>query len=592
MTAIQSRVNAAFDRPWLPPLVIFVLLSGLAALYLWPSAWEFPMDDTYIHFVYAQNLAERGQLMFNTPGEVGVGSTSLTWVVLLAGAYKLGIPFHLAAKALGLLSLIGAGTGLYRLFLPLLRPLPALALALLVTASGHMLWFALSGMETVLFFALGVLALLLYRNRRWAALGLVLGLLALTRPDGLALAAAVGLVELWRMRRLFLPFSSAPARLWRSPEFRGLALALVLCLVVCGPWFAYLLWRTGSVLPTSAVGKQVSSLIGIRMVIAASPALAFLEKLTPLIYFGTWAGYLLEFALGGMAFPGPGIPLAASVGNVQYSISLLGVLGWALVILPLLVAFGKRLAQFWRNRDHRLHECRPLLLLAVWLVLHNLAYAFFLPIPGTASRYGTVNHLALWLALLLGLLAWLRRPTIRPWIRWGLAAGLLLIASANTLYWNRVYDANLEHMHNVRIAAARYVTGQIPTGEPIAVFDVGVMRFYTGRPIIDLGGLIDPLLGQVYKTDGRIDRYLAEQGALWVILPGRTGTTEEGWFDFARGMGVTDSPLFEIQQAQVFEIDPQRWLLGYLPTNNYQATVTIYRLFPAEGLPWPYPHLR
>jgi hypothetical protein len=589
MTTIHSRLNAAIDRPWLPTLVIILLLGGLATLYLWPSAWEFPLDDTYIHFVYAQNLAKHCQLMFNTPGEVGVGSTSLTWVVLLAGAYRLGISFHVAAKALGLLSLICAGIGLYRLFLPLLRPLPALTLALLVTASGHMLWFALSGMETMLFFALGVLALLLYRERRWTLLGLVLGLLALTRPDGLALAAAVGLVEIWRVRRLFWPLSSAPARLWRSPELRGLILALVLCLVVCGPWFAYLLWRPGSVLPTSALGKQVSSLIGIRMVIAASPPLAFLEKLTPLIYFGTWVGYLLEFALGGMAFPGPGIPIAASVGNVQYSISLLGVLGWVLVILPLLVSFGKRLARFWRSPNHLLHEYRPLLLLTAWLILHNLAYAFFLPIPGTASRYGTANHLALWLALLLGLLVWLRRPAARPWTQWGLTFGLLLIASINTLYWNRVYDANLEHMHKVRIAAAQYVTEQIPAGEAIAVFDVGVMRFYTGRPIIDLGGLIDPRLGEVYKTDGRIDRYLAEQGARWVILPGRTGTTEEGWFDFARSMGLTDSPLFQIQQVRGFEIDPQRWLLGYLPTNNYQATVTIYHLSPMEGLPWPYP---
>jgi hypothetical protein len=208
------------------------------------------------------------------------------------------------------------------------------------------------------------------------------------------------------------------------------------------------------------------------------------------------------------------------------------------------------------------------------VIFHNLAYAFFLPIPGTASRYGVINHVALWLALFIGLLRFTPRP---GWFRM-LSAGLLLIACANTLYWNRVYDANLEHMLNVRIAATRHVTASIPSTERCAAFDVGVMRFYSQRPIIDLGGLIDPALGEVYRSDGRIDRYLAERGITCVILPGQTGRSEQGWFDFAEEMGLTASPFFTLQQVRVFAIDYERWLLGYLPTNNYQATVTIYRL--------------
>jgi hypothetical protein len=104
------------------------------------------------------------------------------------------------------------------------------------------------------------------------------------------------------------------------------------------------------------------------------------------------------------------------------------------------------------------------------------------------------------------------------------------------------------------------------------------VRFFSQRPIIDLGGLIDPALDEVYRADGKVDRYLAERGVRYVILPGRTNTLSEGWFDFAREMGLTTSPRFTLQQVQVFKIDYERWLLGYLPTNNYQATVTIYRL--------------
>jgi hypothetical protein len=106
------------------------------------------------------------------------------------------------------------------------------------------------------------------------------------------------------------------------------------------------------------------------------------------------------------------------------------------------------------------------------------------------------------------------------------------------------------------------------------------MRFYTQRPITDLGGLIDPVLGEVYRSDGRIDRYLVERRIDYVVLPGQTGTSEQGWFDFAYQMGLTTSPFFALSEKQVFAIDYQRWLLGYLPTNNYQATVTIYSLDP------------
>ena len=82
-----------------------------------------------------------------------------------------------------------------------------------------------------------------------------------------------------------------------------------------------------------------------------------------------------------------------------------------------------------------------------------------------------------------------------------MSSGLVIIAITNTLYWNRVYDANLEHMQNVRIAAAHYLTETVPPSQILAAFDVGAVRYYSDRPVIDLGGLIDPALGEVYRAD-------------------------------------------------------------------------------------------
>jgi hypothetical protein len=44
-----------------------------------------------------------------------------------------------------------------------------------------------------------------------------------------------------------------------------------------------------------------------------------------------------------------------------------------------------------------------------------------------------------------------------------------------------------------------------------------------------------------------------------------------------------------MRQIAVFEIDHDRWLQGYLPTADCQATVVIYRLIVADSSDW-YPN--
>jgi len=183
---------------WLPQVAIVTIILVVASIFLMPSPLEFPMDDSYIHFVYAENLAEHGRLFFNDPGEKGVGSSSLLWVLILAAADWAGLSMHWMAKLAGLASLAVVGIGVYHLLRPLLLPWAALACALLVVLSGHMIWFALSGMETMLFLALGILALLCYRDERWGWLGVALGLMVITRIEGVLLILVIGGLDIWR----------------------------------------------------------------------------------------------------------------------------------------------------------------------------------------------------------------------------------------------------------------------------------------------------------------------------------------------------------------------------------------------------------
>ncbi len=522
----------------------------------------FPMDDTYIHFVYARNLAEQGRLFFNVVHESGVGTTSILWVLLLAAGLKVGIALPVSAKVLGVVSLVTVAFGLYVLLRPVLRPLPAFGAALLVALSGNMLWFALSGMETTLFLAVGVLALLAYRGGRWVWLGAALGLLSLIRPEGLALGLAIAVVELLQQRRLT----------------RGLIVSGLVCAAICMPWFIYLLWRTGSVVSTSGLGKQLSSSVAISHVLDGSGVPPALDRLAGFIYIGSWIGYLLLFTLGGAELPPPRVGLGALANN-SYSISVWSVAAWA-VALVLLLGAARRVANFkhwgaWARDPAR----RTIFVLLAWMILHNFSYMLFLPVPGTASRYGALNHVVLWVALVVGLLTFRRRPRLMGALTIALAA----IALTNTYYWNGVYDANIEHMQRVRIAAARFVRDAFPAQQLCAAFDVGALRYYSQRPILDLGGLIDPNAVRVFES-GTVDQYLVDHGVSCLILPGRTGRTDEGWFDFARILGLTTSQLIRLHLVTAFEIDRSRWLQGYLATVNYQASVTVYRVEKVQEL--------
>jgi hypothetical protein len=103
---------------WLMLVIIATAILITPLWFLWPAPLEFPIDDTYIYFVYAQNLAEHGKLMFNSANERGVGSTSLLWVLLLTGGHTLGLSMHVSAKALGMASLAVVSAGLCLLLRP------------------------------------------------------------------------------------------------------------------------------------------------------------------------------------------------------------------------------------------------------------------------------------------------------------------------------------------------------------------------------------------------------------------------------------------------------------------------------------------
>lgn len=236
---------------------------GLAGCLLWVLVagrliGDFQIDDAYISYRYAWNLAHGNGLVYN-PGEVVEGYTNFLWTLISAWAIAFGL--HPAGITLG--ANVGLGQGLialtYYLGTKLSRQMhiwPLFAAGLLAVDAGLITYASRgSGMEAMLFATLtlaGITLLWLDSDARapvWRLLGgVALALASLTRPEGLLVAALLLSVRAWQDHR-------AGRRAWR---LAGAALLPYILVVV--PYQAWRIGFYGYLLPNTFYTKTGATL--------------------------------------------------------------------------------------------------------------------------------------------------------------------------------------------------------------------------------------------------------------------------------------------------------------------------------------------
>ncbi len=231
-------------------IVTAILVLGVLLLRQWQIAGNLagvPLDDAYIHYRFADNLAHGRGFAFN-PGEPTPGSTSPLWVMLLAAGELAGLDPILTSKILGALAFVACAWLTGRMALRLmgnhtLARLLAVTAGVLVALSGRMIWAALSGMETVAFAALTLLALDRLIDRPLdVPTSALLGLAALLRPEGYLLFFFVILLSLLSPRP---PEANLPFVIRRS------SLNILTFAFVVSPYVVFSFAATGSLLPNT-----------------------------------------------------------------------------------------------------------------------------------------------------------------------------------------------------------------------------------------------------------------------------------------------------------------------------------------------------
>jgi len=194
-TSINSNSNKFLSRDL---LIIAGAVVLITIIYLLTSQVTygigFPLDDSWIHQTYARNLALRGEWAFRS-GIPSAGSTAPLWSALLAIGFLLHLSpyiwtYFLGAATLFALAVISEWTArkLVDSYCPRFP-----WVGIFIAFEWHLAWAAMSGMETLLhgLIVTTILILLMTNTHRYLTLGLLTGLAAWVRPDGLTLLGPV-----------------------------------------------------------------------------------------------------------------------------------------------------------------------------------------------------------------------------------------------------------------------------------------------------------------------------------------------------------------------------------------------------------------
>lgn len=412
-------------------LAIFVYQAGQ----FWPQT----LDDAFITFRYAQNLAAGHGPVWNPGLPPAEGYTTFLWMLILVIPHALGADPVLFAKVLGVAAALGCVAVTYAFGRALCEPerparaiVPAAAVLFLCAfypTSTH----AVSGMETALFTLLAqgfFFTLVLVRDdptgRRLCAAAVTTLFLGLTRPDGVLLAV-VGLGVLW--------WQLEPPDRRRAAGWGAAVVAL--------PWSAYFVWR--------------------------------------FLYYGHPLPLTFYVKVGG----GEGLEgLPSVLGFLRFvalPLGILVVLGWnrqrARVHAPLAAAFA--LLGFYLVPLHvmgvEFRFCAP-----VYPLFATLAAAGLPPLvdrvaprlgEGARGRHRAFAAIAL---------------TLCPLVAFGLQR-----QSRGAANWARGYAKRMEDTHIALGRKLATLRAEHPSAV-LAINDAGAVPYYSGWETIDTVGLNEP----------------------------------------------------------------------------------------------------
>ena len=477
-----------------------------------------PLDDSYIHLHYAQNIFNFFLLGYN-PGEISFGLSSPLWTYILSLGGFFYYDFVLYTIILSIYLYVCSTILWFFNFRLLLKDLHIndwfwAILSFCLMSVGGIVYLSLSGMESVFSIFLFNLLLLSFQKKKDLTFAILCGLLVLTRFEFL------GLVFIFILFRFLEIYKISPIK--ENTNNTSFQIAVkktlkILCvfLIIILPYFSASFFITGSILPQSFYGKEFLDNQKMGFLLSSWQNIySYFLLITQFIYFYYW-------------------DLNNSFGSSVFCLSVL-------IVLILSIFFQVR--AFMKNKFSCIFYFS---MVSVWsFVGQNILSILFNPSIGNYERYQILNSFLIPLMFiafiftvheeLIGYLklkknkdfssvSELRKKIFSKSTIICIFILFFLVDLPNiTIFWTNIYQENVYHIENVHGAMGRYIEANLPTSARIASFDIGAIFYYSGAYCIDLGGLIDPLWTKYYENNSLLE-YLYMKNANYIILLGGPG---------------------------------------------------------------------
>jgi hypothetical protein len=156
-------------------------------------------------------------------------------------------------------------------------------------------------------------------------------------------------------------------------------------------------------------------------------------------------------------------------------------------------------------------------LLWAWPLALLAAYAVHLPVAYQHARYqmpALPPLIALAAAGAASLLADANRRLLAS------VGAVLLVVTGVVSVWRgaQIYASNVRYIQDFQITTATWLRGHTPGGALIATHDVGAIGYFSGRPVLDMAGLVDPQVVPLLADQPALEAYLTRRHAAYVVM--------------------------------------------------------------------------
>lgn len=429
----------------------------------------FPLDDAWIHQTFARNLALHGEWSF-MPGNISAGSTSPGWTVILALGYLLPITPLVWVYLTGWLLLTA---------LAIIGALSFLRLSFLdshwwILAGGflifewHLVWAAVSGMETILAALFPLLVLLVafliertiinneFKWYFWFFSGLLVGFSIWIRPDGISLVVIPGFLLVTRK----ISFGSLKAGFF---ALIGFSLPVTV-------YIAMNFFLGNGIWPNTFYAKQAEY-----QILRENPFVIryLMQAQLPLI--GPGAILLPGFLW--FVYESMRRRTWVRIAGVIWLLEFLGLYAWR---LPVTYQHGRYI-------------------MPIMPMYFLMGMAGYEQIIHTRRAYaGKLLSLAIRLSLI------------------GVSVGFWLLGA-------QTYATDVAIIESEMVASSLWIRTNTEPGSVIAAHDIGALGYFSERKIVDLAGLISPEVVPFVNNEEKLVSFLQKHHADYLM-------TFPGWY--------------------------------------------------------------